>query len=73
MKQYLKNRQYHGLSDSTEYQTWADMKNRCYNQKNKRYKDYGGRSIGVCDRWMESFLNFLEDYYFFRQQHRIIN
>ena len=37
------------------------MKTRCYNQKNKHYKDYGGRDIKVCQRWLNSFPNFLED------------
>jgi hypothetical protein len=28
------------------------MKQRCYNEKNKRYKNYGDRGIEVCDEWM---------------------
>ncbi len=42
------------------YQVWADMRNRCFNDRNKRYKDYGGRGIGVCPRWSE-YTNFLLD------------
>jgi hypothetical protein len=37
------------------------MKDRCYNPKNKAYKNYGGRGIKVCGRWLESFENFYED------------
>jgi len=37
------------------------MIGRCYNPKNGRYADYGGRGVTVCDRWRENFLNFLED------------
>ena len=37
------------------------MKARCLNPRNKHYKDYGGRGITVCDRWLHSFENFLED------------
>ncbi len=44
-----------------EYRTWAGMKYRCYNKKSKSYPDYGGRGITVCDRWIESFENFLSD------------
>lgn len=44
-----------------EYKAWANIKERCNNQKNKKYYDYGGRGITVCDRWMESFDNFFED------------
>lgn len=43
------------------YQTWSDMKQRCYNPKVRIYKWYGGRGIKVCDRWKKSFKNFLED------------
>lgn len=34
---------------------------RCNNPKATAYNLYGGRGIKVCDRWMESFSNFLED------------
>jgi len=44
-----------------EYSAWLKIKCRCYNKKNKRYADYGGRGIKVCDRWLESFENFIED------------
>jgi hypothetical protein len=37
------------------------MIQRCYNEKSPAYGDYGGRGIGVCDRWRYSFLSFLED------------
>jgi hypothetical protein len=36
------------------------MITRCINPNNERYKDYGGRGITVCDRWLK-FENFLED------------
>ena len=51
----------HGLWKHPLYKTWADMKTRCYNTKDKYYKDYGGRGIKVCDRWIKSFPNFLQD------------
>ncbi len=38
------------------------MMHRCYNQNNKRYFDWGGRGITVCDRW-HSVANFIEDMY----------
>lgn len=40
---------------------WLNMKSRCYNKKNRSYKDYGGRGIKVCDRWLNSFETFKED------------
>lgn len=60
----------HGFSDSRKekdplghkaYYTWQAMKRRCYYPKDKRYLEYGGRGIIVCDRWLNSFENFLED------------
>ena len=45
---------------SAEYVTWAHMKSRCFNEKNKSFANYGGRGITVCDRWM-SYENFLSD------------
>lgn len=37
------------------------MKSRCYNPRFPKYKDYGARGIIVCDRWKDSFQNFLDD------------
>ena len=44
-----------------EYRAWKNMLQRCYNEKNKRYSDYGGRGIEVCDQWKISFEAFLSD------------
>ncbi len=45
---------------SPEYTVWASMKTRCLNPNTLHYKNYGGRGITVCDRWMQ-FENFLAD------------
>jgi hypothetical protein len=37
------------------------MKARCTNQNHHAWDRYGGRGIEVCDRWLESFENFLAD------------
>lgn len=39
------------------------MKQRCLNERNRNYKDYGGRGITVDPRWLgeHGFENFLED------------
>lgn len=44
-----------------EYRSWSHMKNRCGNPKNAAYKNYGGRGIRVCERWVLSFAAFLSD------------
>lgn len=49
-----------GSKRTKEYMAWDHMKQRCNNPKNPRYKDYGGRGIRVCNRWLD-FKNFLED------------
>jgi hypothetical protein len=54
-------REKHGLTKSAEYRCWNTMKERCFNKNKKAYKNYGARGIIVCDRWSNSFLNFLED------------
>ena len=50
----------HGLCGTPIYRSWAMTKNRCTNPNCERYKDYGGRGIKLCDRWMK-FIPFLED------------
>lgn len=50
-----------GRQHPSEYRAWADMKQRCFNKKHKSYDKYGGRGIIVCDRWKNSFAEFLRD------------
>jgi len=62
---HTKNKVKHGQSSenfkTSEYIAWKNMKSRCYNSKNSRYADWGGRGIKVCDRWLNSFENFFYD------------
>lgn len=51
----------HGLRGHHLYGVWSGMVNRCTNSKYIYYKDYGGRGIKVCDKWLHSFENFYED------------
>lgn len=46
---------------TTEYYIYSAMKDRCYNDKNINFTNYGGRGITVCDRWLNSFQNFYDD------------
>lgn len=50
----------HKMTGSRIYSIWQAMKSRCYYDKNKRFKDYGGRGITVCDEWKNSFISFYE-------------
>lgn len=37
---------------------FRNMNDRCYNNKNKRWKNYGGRGIKVCDQWRNNRRGF---------------
>jgi len=52
---------YAGDRRISEYKIWCAMKRRCFNSLDKCFPGWGGRGITVCDRWKESFTNFLED------------
>jgi len=51
----------HRLSTTKEYNIYHRMKSRCYNPNNKDFPIYGGKGINICDRWLESVENFIED------------
>lgn len=51
----------HGKCKSPTYRSWASIKSRCYNPNQQCYEKYGAIGIRMCDRWLESFENFLED------------
>lgn len=49
----------HGMTNTSLYNIWSKMKQRCNQKNNKRYKDYGGRGISYCREW-EEFKTFEE-------------
>lgn len=70
LKSRAEKRKTHGCSMSFKdrnpekyatYTVWQAIKRRCKSKKDKRYNDYGGRGIKVCDRWDGSFDLFIED------------
>jgi hypothetical protein len=44
-----------------EYIAWYQMNRRCYSPKHPSFDRYGGRGIGVCDRWRDDFMAFFSD------------
>lgn len=44
-----------------EFQAWLNMRKRCVSPRWPGWKNYGGRGISVCDRWLTSFAQFLGD------------
>lgn len=51
----------HGKTNTPEYNNWRAMKERCCAESHRQHRDYGGRGITVCPRWLHSFENFLAD------------
>lgn len=43
-----------------EHNSWQSMHERCNNPKKRNYKNYGGRGITVCERWLD-FSKFMDD------------
>lgn len=53
-EQDLKNlgvKRNHNMTHHPLFPIWDAVMNRCYNQNNRSYADYGGRGIKVCDDW----------------------
>jgi hypothetical protein len=44
-----------------EYSIWCNIKNRCNNKNDINYVYYGARGIKICNRWKNSFIDFLTD------------
>lgn len=47
----------HGSSNSRLYETWLNMKARCYNKNCASYRFYGAKGVKVSKEW-ESFVDF---------------
>ncbi|MNF50952.1 hypothetical protein D3C85_173240 [compost metagenome] len=51
-------------NNASKHPLWGSynqMIRRCTVEKDKAYRNYGARGITVCERWLESFWNFVED------------
>lgn len=48
-------------TDHPLYGTWKSMRIRCYNHRHPTFRHYGARGITICDRWKNSFWNFVDD------------
>ncbi len=60
----MKKRKYSTRIDgkiTKEYRAWKAMKARCYAPCNKDMGKYQALNIQVCNRWLNSFDNFMDD------------
>jgi hypothetical protein len=48
-----KGKKDHGMSHTPAYSSWEGMVQRCNNPNNKKYRDYSGRGIKVCEAWKD--------------------
>lgn len=48
----------HGMIHTRLYATWSHLVDRCRNEHNKSFANYGGRGIKVCAEWLNSFEAF---------------
>jgi hypothetical protein len=46
---------------SREYSAWDHAKQRCYNPKQRGFKNYGGRGIAMWPPWRDSAARFVRD------------
>jgi len=53
----------HGMTDTRFYDIYHHMKSRVSNPKDKKYKNYGGRGIGISESWNSDFMEFKNDMY----------
>ena len=51
----------HGKSLTARYKAYDSMKTRCCNPNSASYHNYGGRGIKICERWLNSFDDFVSD------------
>lgn len=43
------------------YNTWVGMRERCNNPNAYQYKHYGAKGVTICERWLNSFHDFVAD------------
>lgn len=55
-----RRRSKHGMTRTSAYGSWQNMKARCLSPSAPNYADYGGRGIIVCPQWL-TFEGFMAD------------
>lgn len=50
----------HGMKNTLLYDVWCGIVQRCTNPNSKRYADWGGRGIAICEEWRHDFQSFFD-------------
>jgi hypothetical protein len=50
----------HGLCEHPLYGVWKKIKSRCYDKKEKAYRNYGAIGVRVCDEWNNNPKSFID-------------
>lgn len=58
LEDFLKSNTTHGGAGTKLYYVWNAARSRCFNPKDKGYKNYGGRGVTMCDEWANDFGSF---------------
>jgi hypothetical protein len=58
---YASRRKWKNPSGTQTYYAWRAMRQRCHNEKNDSWNNYGGRGITVCAKWVNNYDAFFED------------
>ena len=51
---------FHGHYNCPLYKAWRSIKQRVFNKKDRSYKNYGGRGIGMSKEWSTYFMSFYD-------------
>lgn len=55
---FLRGHKKHGLWNTSLYNRYYKILDRCYNKNHKYYYNYGGRGITVCEEWLNDPISF---------------
>lgn len=51
----------HGMRNTKPYKSWCKIKERCYNQNDISYKDYGANGITMSEEFRNNFISFYNE------------
>ena len=50
----------HGKRKTRLYRIWANIKTRCYNERDPHFERWGNRGITMCDEWKDNYQTFYD-------------